>query len=85
METETGDTPEPAVRQHGAGSNRHPGYSVLRIGQVALRARSPTLDDMRIRGFPLPTLQTLNLRCDSPGVERISTTLSLLSDRAGTS
>lgn len=83
--TGTRDTPELPVRQHGAGSNRHTGYSFLRIAQTALRAQSRTADEMRIPGFPLPTLQTLNLRCDSPGVEHISTTLSLLSDRAGTS
>lgn len=70
---------------NGAGSNRHPGDSFLRIGQTVLRAQSRTVDDMRIPGFPLPTLATLNLRCDSPGVECMSTTLSLSSDRAGTS
>lgn len=70
---------------NGAGSNRHPGDSFLRTGQTVLRAQSRTADDMRIPGFPLPTLATLNLRCDSPGVECMSTTLSLSSDRAGTS
>ena len=70
---------------NGAGSNRHPGDSFLRIGQTVLRAQSRTVDDMRIPGFPLPTLATLNLQCDSPGVECMSTTLSLSSDRAGTS